>query len=261
MNELVLVKSANLNGVELDCYVELTQQDTFWATRTQIGQLLGYEYPREAIGKIHERNKERLDKFSAVVKLTTPSGVQQTTIYNFKGLLEVCRYSQQPNANAVIDVLWEIADEIRRTGSYSVVSVVPSNAINEAASLYERAGLKGNQLTLALDKLYKSYTGRSALQAAEIVLKTPAKKQLLTATDIGRHYGISANRVNNILANAGLQHKVAGKWKPLPKAESLAVLHDTGKRHSDGTPVCKLKWRLAILEAFDYLFDKEAGHE
>ena len=44
--------------------------------------------------------------------------VQAATVYNFKGLLEICRYSNQPAANAVIDFLWDVADDIRKHGMY-----------------------------------------------------------------------------------------------------------------------------------------------
>ena len=80
--------------------------------------MLGYAEPRKAIGKIHERNKARLDKFSSDVKLTTEAGERTATVYSFKGLLEICRYSNQPKADAVMDFLWDVADEIRKTGSY-----------------------------------------------------------------------------------------------------------------------------------------------
>lgn len=124
-NGLALLKSVEYNGNVLDCYVQEGQEELgdFWATREQIGQLLGYERPNEAIGHIHDRNKERLDRFSTVLKLSKVEGsrtvTREMTVYNFKGLLEVCRYSNQPKADAVIDKLWEIADEIRRTGMYS----------------------------------------------------------------------------------------------------------------------------------------------
>ena len=124
MHELVLVKRAEFDGVELDCYVKPKQKDKgdFWATREQIGRLLEYEEPMKAIAKIHERHSERLDKFSTIVKLTTVEGgrevAREVTVYNFKGLLEICRYSNQPKADAVMDCLWEVADEIRRTGAY-----------------------------------------------------------------------------------------------------------------------------------------------
>ena len=57
--------------------------------------------------------------------MTPPLGnVQTATVYNFKGLLEICRYSQQPKANLVIDWLWEIADELRRTGTLALTSQI-----------------------------------------------------------------------------------------------------------------------------------------
>ena len=45
-------------------------------------------------------------------------GARTATVYNFKGLLEICRYSNQPAANAVIDFLWDVADDIRKHGMY-----------------------------------------------------------------------------------------------------------------------------------------------
>lgn len=119
--ELKLATTRNFNGNELACYTEPDAKDKyeFWATREQIGKFLGYSEPRKAIGKIHERNKERLDKFSSDVKMTTEAGMRMTTVYNFKGLLEICRFSNQINANKVIDILWDVAYEISQTGFYA----------------------------------------------------------------------------------------------------------------------------------------------
>lgn len=137
--ELKLATKRNFNGNELACYIEQnpdTPQEKwdFWATREQIGKFLGYSKPRIAIGKIHQRNRERLDKFSTSVQLanpkkgdtnlTTPSeNVQTITVYSFRGLLEICRFSNQPNANKVIDILWDIAYEISQTGYYAIPAV------------------------------------------------------------------------------------------------------------------------------------------
>ena len=117
-----LLTTREFNGVELQCYKDENSDDDFWATREQIGKLLGYEDPMRQVARLHNRNKERLDKFSTWVKLTTVEGNRTVTreviVYSFKGLLEICRYSNQPNANAVIDKLWEIADDIRKNGIY-----------------------------------------------------------------------------------------------------------------------------------------------
>ena len=123
---LTLATSRMFNGNHFDCYVEETDKDTgdFWATREQIGRLLEYENPSIAIGLLHKRNQDRLDKFSTLFKMNNVEGNRTVTreviVYNFKGLLEICRYSNQPKANAVMDFLWDIADEIRKTGAYAV---------------------------------------------------------------------------------------------------------------------------------------------
>ena len=119
---LQLVKTGDFEGIKFDCYQDSGKE--FWGTREQIGTMLGYEEPGKAIAKIHERNAARFKDFSTVVKLTKVEGGREVsraiTVYNFKGLLEICRYSNQPKADAVMDFLWEMADEVRKTGSYSI---------------------------------------------------------------------------------------------------------------------------------------------
>ncbi len=122
-NELSIIATKNFNGVEFNCYKADGQDNgDFWATREQIGQLLGYENPNDAIRFIHNRHADRLNKFSTSFKLNGVEGNRTVTreviVYNFKGLLEICRFSNQPKANAVMDFLWDIADEIRRNGFY-----------------------------------------------------------------------------------------------------------------------------------------------
>lgn len=258
--DLELYTSKTYNGMEFDCYVEVGQSETgdFWATREQIGRLLGYEYPREAVGKIHQRNKERLDRFSTEVKLTLVEGSREVerdvVVYSFKGLLEICRYSNQPKADAVMDWLWDVADEIRRTGSYRVKCdspELPSGVLEGARLIFEVAGIKENQLSLALDKVYASYTGRSALEMGNVTLRAPTQDQLLTPTKIGELYGLSGRQVNEKLAYAGYQHKIGGKWEPIGDGKKYGVMLDVGKRDRGGTPVRQLKWDSGILSEFE----------
>lgn len=116
----------------------------------------------------------------------------------------------------------DVVPDIMHKGSYSRNEPKPSitkQEVESIAFLYEYAGLKGNQATLALDKYIKSCTGRSALEAGEVILIAPDKKQLLNPTDIGKEFGISARKVNDLLAGAGYQHKIADKWEPLEPGE------------------------------------------
>lgn len=262
ITELELYTSKMYNGVEFDCYIEKGQSDNgdFWATREQIGRLLGYENPNDAIRFIHNRNKERLDRFSTPFKLTRVEGnrevTREVTVYSFKGLLEICRYSNQPKADAVMDWLWEVADEIRRTGSYSVKpeqTALPSGVMEGARMIFEVAGIKDNQLSLALDKIYASYTGRSALQTGNVTLQVSTQRQLLTPTQIGEQFGLSGRQVNEKLAYAGYQHKIAGKWEPIGAGKEYGVMLDVGKRYKCGTPVRQLKWDSALLDVFSQM--------
>lgn len=99
-----------------------TEKKTAWFTRTQIGSALEYEYPVEAIGKIHNRHKERLDQFSRVTQIDLPSGRQDVYIYSIRGVFEICRWSKQPKANMVMDALYDMAEKVVQQGYYSTMS-------------------------------------------------------------------------------------------------------------------------------------------
>ena len=72
----------------------------------------------------------------------------------------------------------KVADEIiptlRRTGTYSFRNPgLPAGVLDGAKMIFEMAGLKDNQLTLAMDKIYQRHAGYSALTAAGIQLRAP----------------------------------------------------------------------------------------
>lgn len=175
-----LATTRDINGLTLNCYRENGQDDLsgeFWMTREQIGRLLEYSKPVIAIGKIHQRNKERLDRFSRVHQIDLPSGgIQSVTIYNFKGLLEICRYSTQPNAHKVIDVLWDIADEIRRTGMY-----ITTQALRR---LEERVAVLENEIA-------SSYPVRLL---GEIVLARPESITVQSAAQFLSQHGVKTGQ-------------------------------------------------------------------
>ena len=200
MQELVLVKQAEFEDVVLDCYVELNQIDKgdFWATREQIGQLLGYTDPSDAIKKIHKRNAERLDKFSRGDKLSLHEEgrtvTREVVLYNFKGLLEICRYSNQPKADAIMDWLWEVADEIRRTGSYSAKAKRSRRTLSsfKAAEVLIDKAFKCKtsadwQPVAALDKVFQDNYGYSVLEVAEIQPKMQPAKPVGRDEELWQH--------------------------------------------------------------------------
>lgn len=117
-----------------------------------------------------------------------------------------------------------------------------------ARMVLEPAGITGNQLTISLDNLVKAKTGESMLALTGTQLVAPQQKQLLNPTEIGRPLGLSAIKVNRKLEDMGLQYKTEVGWQPTDLGlKRGAVLLDTGKRYSNGTPVRQLKWPCDIL--------------
>lgn len=116
---LQLVKTENFNDLSCDFY---SAEDQLWMSRQQIGLALEYKDPRVAIAKIHDANKERLDRDSVVTKLETTDGKSYSSyIYNERGIYEICRRSRQPKADAFMDWVWDVIGAYRhgnlRTGT------------------------------------------------------------------------------------------------------------------------------------------------
>ncbi len=146
----------------------------------------------------------------------------------------------------------KVVPSIRKNGHYEVQQKSTLPTVLEGAKLiFETAGIKGNQLALALDKTAKHYTGESLLALGGIQLEVETKKQALTPSEIGSILGLSGRRINEILAGAGFQHKIIDKWEPLGLGMPYAVMIDTGKQHSDGSPIRQLKWDSSIISVIE----------
>lgn len=115
---LDLVKSGEFLGTVCDFYRD--EDDNIYMTRNQIGEALQYSNSRIAISNIHERNKDRLDKFSTELELSTLEGnrmvARDTILYIEKGIYDICRFSRQPLANKFYDWVYDQVILIRKTG-------------------------------------------------------------------------------------------------------------------------------------------------
>jgi len=111
-------------------------------------------------------------------------------------------------------------------------------------------GFEGNQAVLSADKAIKGMTGVSTLLLMGVELKKEVQTLNLTPTEIGKQLNppLSAIKVNKTLERLGYQEKLGDSWSPTTKGKAYAVFLDTGKKHSDGTPITQLKWFDTILE-------------
>lgn len=115
---LLLVSQEMFGHNEMNIYQN--ENDDIFMTREQIGLALEYSNPRKAIQKIHQRNKERLNKFSRRAQIDTPSGKQETVIYNEQGIYEIIRKSGQPKADEFYDWVYDLLSKLRKNELYVV---------------------------------------------------------------------------------------------------------------------------------------------
>lgn len=247
MNELQIF---NYEGAEVRT-VEINGEA--WFVGKDVATVLGYSNTRDALIEHVDAEDRQILQRSGNATLDFELPNRGLTVINESGLYSLILSSQLPNAKQFKHwVTAEVLPTLRKTGSYNLNQTL-SEDLRAVQIVLEPAGIVGNQLSLALDRVYKSYTGRSALEAAGVQLEAPTKKQILTPTQIGEQFGLKAQRVNEILAGAGFQHKVAGKWEPLDDGMTYAVMQDVGKHHGGGTPIRQLKWDSAILDVFSEL--------
>lgn len=148
----------------------------------------------------------------------------------------------------------KVADEIiptlRKTGTYTVGSnqaILPNGVLDGAERIFKLAGLERNQLTLAMDKIVKHYTGISMLAIGKVQLKVSEQTQLLTPTEIGAEIGLSGRAVNALLLGMKYQQKAGKGYEPIGEGKMYGVMLDVGKKHGNGTPIRQLKWDSSIV--------------
>lgn len=214
---------------------------------------LGYSNTRDAVAR-------HVDAEDVVKRDTlTNGGNQPMTYVNESGLYALIFGSKLESAKEFKHwVTSEVLPSIRKTGGYSVPKSPDLKLKFELTKmLLEPAGITGNQLTLALDKVYKANTGESLLAQAGVELVRPQQTQLSTPTELGNDMGLSGREVNKLLAEMGLQTKEGGKWQPTQKGLAAgATILDTGKKRSSGVPVTQLKWPSDLFSAKRYLADR-----
>lgn len=175
---------------------------------------------------------------------------QQATFITEPQLYFVMMRSRSPIARAFRQwVVNEVLPTIRKTGRYESAPTSELQAfLGVVKTVLEPAGITGNQLTLALDKVVKAETGKSALALSGVQLIAPQQAPLLTPSEIGAPLGLSAIAVNKRLAALGYQSKGEAGWE-LSAAGAAAggTYLDVGKRRSNGTPIRQLKWPAGIL--------------
>src|SRR5690625_4628640 len=153
------------------------ENNDVFMTREQIGQALEYANPRQAIKTIHLRNKERLDYFSKRAQIDTPSGKQETTIYNEKGIYEIIRYSKQPKADAFYDWVYDLLSKLRKG---EVQAVQPQSEYDKRQIRRMEAEAKLNNSRTRQAKLILDFHKNNAISTVAVELLGLNATEVLT---------------------------------------------------------------------------------
>lgn len=184
------------------------------------------------------------------VKLDTPGGKQDIAAINEYGLYNLVLSSRKPEAKEFKRwITHDVIPAIRKTGSYSMV--IPQT-LPEALRAYADE-VESHNAT-------KAIVAQQEQQIAEFkpvkdyVDKILSSKSCLAITQIAADYGLSAQELNKILHEAGLQRKVCDQWilykqhmsKGFTKSETFTFCRSDGRLDSKITTKWTQKGRLEI---------------
>lgn len=184
------------------------------------------------------------------VKLDTPGGKQDIAAINEYGLYSLVLSSRKPEAKDFKRwITHDVIPAIRKTGFYSMV--IPQT-LPEALRAYADE-VESHNAT-------KAIVAQQEQQIAEFkpvkdyVDKILSSKSCLAITQIAADYGLSAQELNKILHEAGLQRKVGDQWilykqhmaKGFTKSETFTFCRSDGRLDSKITTKWTQKGRLEI---------------
>lgn len=131
MTNLKLITTETFGDLSCNFYRNIN--DDIFLTREQIGQALEYADPSKAIRKIHLKHKDRLDNLCVRIKLSnTQNGAnlskseeQERVYYTERGIMEICRWSRQKQANIFMDWVWDIISKYRHNELNTTSNIQP----------------------------------------------------------------------------------------------------------------------------------------
>ena len=227
MNELMIFNNPEFGEIRT---VEVNGEP--WLVGKDVARALGYKDATKAA-------RERVDaEDRGVAKMDTPSGQQEMTIINESGVYSLVLGSKLPGAKKFKRwVTSEVLPLIRKNGMYLLPKDYPSALRALADSEEQRMALEASNATLAAENERQAQViaeFEPIRQYVDIILESP---DALATSQIAADYGMSAQQLNKILRDEGVQHKVNGQWllykkhmnKGYTKSKTFQFTHSDGR--------------------------------
>ncbi len=207
-----------------------------WLVGKDVAAALGYTNPQKAIrDHVDEEDKTVNESFS--VNGTTP------ILINESGLYSLVLSSKLPGARRFKRwVISEVLPSIRKHGVYAMDELLdnPDFLIQALTELKEE---REKRKALEAENLAQKQTIADFQPIKQYVDKILSSTGTMATTQIAADYSISAQKLNKILRDSGVQRKVNGQWilyaKYMGKGYTSSKTVDITR--SDGTPDTKMQ--------------------
>lgn len=234
MNELMIFNNPEFGRVRT-----LEENGAVLFCATDVARALGYAKPRNAIAAHCKGALKR----GGVSTTTNQYGVttEQETEMLFipeSDLYRLVFSSKLPAAEKFTDwVTGEVLPTIRKNGMYLLPKDYPSALRALADSEEQRMALECTNATLSAENERQAQViaeFEPIRQYVDTILESP---DALATSQIAADYGMSAQQLNKILRDEGVQHKVNGQWllykkhmnKGYTKSKTFQFTHSDGR--------------------------------
>lgn len=220
--------------------------------------------------------KQRLDKgVVSTQPLETAGGIQHANFVNEDGLYDVILDSRKPQAKAFRKwVTSEVLPAIRKTGGYIATKSddTPEEIMARALTIAQATLAKREERLKQLEAETEQQQVTIEIQTEEIKKAAPKVNyydnhlqsvNALTATQIAKEIGMSAEKLNSKLKELGIQFKQSGQWL-LKSPYDKWGMHETrtniftserGNTHTNTYTVWTQKGRRFIIALYENDWD------
>jgi prophage antirepressor-like protein len=217
MMNLVLIRRERFGNVPCDFYRD--EDGNTWMTAEQLGNALIYSEPRKAVGKLVERHEYlKSEEFAAVVKMTTPSGTQDTRVFSEDGIMEISMLARSPVAQEFRAWVRGILKAIHR-GDLILASPV-DNETERTKAETEKLKVQlelARERNVALQAIVQLVDGTGipvTLSAPDAISVITNPSKLYSATEIAEELGTSPEYVGRIANAEGVRDNPEfGRWR------------------------------------------------